>query len=270
MNFTNTLFGRPGTIRTQTSLFNHHIAPRLPESAAKKFSENNLSELIQKWIEAGLAPRTISMLISLTSRYVSWCGGPSIDTRAASQKINRLKEEYEVKVLTKEQGHKLSQTVKNYDPELYPIVLLGLHAGLRRGEVFGLRVKDLDPFKGKITIRRSYDGPTKNGKSRILPIASTVLQQELFTKRDYLIEPTENLLFKRFDPNVRLRKMCKIAEIPNLTFHGLRHTFATWGLESGVSFKQMQKWLGHSNMTTTINIYWHLVNDDSTIDFLPE
>ena len=46
-------------------------------------------------------------------------------------------------------------------------------------------------------------------------------------------------------------------EIPKITFHGLRHTFATRCIESQCDYKTVSTLLGHSNITTTLNLYVH-------------
>jgi integrase len=77
-------------------------------------------------------------------------------------------------------------------------------------------------------------------------------------------------IFPRIKPGPRLVYLCRVVGIPEITFHELRHTFATLALESGVSPKQVQLWLGHTNLTTTLNLYWSAQREQIKMDFLPE
>ncbi|MED7922718.1 tyrosine-type recombinase/integrase [Nonomuraea sp. LP-02] len=50
---------------------------------------------------------------------------------------------------------------------------------------------------------------------------------------------------------------------PDTTFHDLRHTFASTALASGVPISEVSKWLGHESITTTVDLYGHLVPEAS-------
>ena len=53
------------------------------------------------------------------------------------------------------------------------------------------------------------------------------------------------------------KKLCKKIDIPELKFHGLRHSFATRCIESKADYKTVSVLLGHSNISTTLNLYVH-------------
>ncbi|MFG6191317.1 tyrosine-type recombinase/integrase [Nonomuraea sp. JJY05] len=51
--------------------------------------------------------------------------------------------------------------------------------------------------------------------------------------------------------------------LPDTTFHDLRHTFASTALASGIPISEVSKWLGHESITTTVDLYGHLVPEAS-------
>lgn len=266
MNFIDSLIGRPNTIRTYKGLFLHHIAPYISIKDIPNFNEQKVEQYVNRWVADDLSPRTVQSLITLLARYVKWAGGPELEVKHLSKKVGRMKQEEEIKALSKDEANKLIIVCKEEEPTFYPILMCGLHAGLRRGEVFGLRNGDIDHLKNRLIVRRSMDGPTKNGRTRTIPMSKELNDALLFTAT----KETNKRTFPRIKPNPILSKLCRLASISEVTFHDLRHTFATIALESGISPKQVQLWLGHSNLTTTLNIYWSAQKEISNMNFLSE
>jgi integrase len=180
-----------------------------------------------------------------------------------------MRQDEELKVLNNDQSKHLMGICKKKDPKFYPVMLLSLHAGLRRGEIFGLSCGDVDLLKGRIRVAHSYSGPTKSGKTRFIPMSKD-LTNVMVAARDLAFRNSQELIFERFDPNPRLRRILRFAGLPKLRFHDLRHSFATLALEAGKSPKEVQMWLGHSSVATTLSIYWNLIDQTSNVDFLPK
>lgn len=156
----------------------------------------------------------------------------------------------------------LTQIHKILACEAMPVIVhMALYTGLRRGELSGLRWDDIDFEANRIHVKRSYDGPTKSGKARIVP-----LHREL---RDTLLRRTGgcppndssviNPIFVRgkFRParedDERMAQQLRelLARIGcTSTFerpwHAFRHTFATQFLEQGGSQAALERILGHS------------------------
>lgn len=267
MNFTDSFYGRENTIRTYTSLFRKHIEPYVQMSSCPTWSELNTLEIIKDWDGRGLSRNTQTSLLRVLAKFVTFHGGPKIETARFMRLLNRSKQQKEITVLNKREAHKLMVTCEQMNPRFYPILLLALHAGLRRGEVYGLQSGDLDLIKMKIRVERSYDGPTKNGRTRYVPMSKHLaycMTQWCFNLN------FNSRLFKLEDPNPVLRRVCRQAGVPVIHFHALRHTYATLALESGTSHRKVQEWLGHSSLTTTLNTYWGVINNgDESLDFLP-
>lgn len=261
MRFEDTLIGRPNTIKTYKGLLNNHI---IPNTHKAQFQEEDLVKLIKIW-QQDLAPSTVKLLISLTHRYIKWKTGYELDTKALIKMIERSQQETEIKALSKHEVDKLLKICEELDKDFFPILLCGVHAGLRRGEIFGLRCGDIDHIKNRIIVRHSYNGPTKNGKSRTVPMSNKLNKTLDFC----MMKHPEELVFHNINTGPRLARLCNQLNIEEIRFHDLRHTFATLALEHGISPKVVQEWLGHSNLTTTLNIYWSTQRTKAKMDFLP-
>jgi len=167
---------------------------------------------------------------------------------------------------------------------LYPLFLLAIMTGMRRGEILGLKWDDINLNNGIVSIKRSIVrtskgpvvGEVKTEKSkRAVSISETVIQA-LKTYRTVQAQEllmvgqknTDGWVFTReADPrppypthlNKILKRIITQANLPKISFHDLRHTHATMLLSQGVNPKIVQERLGHSNISVTMDVYSHVM-----------
>mgnify|MGYP002223823975 FL=1 len=135
------------------------------------------------------------------------------------------------------------------------IVLMLLATGMRIGELFSLPLAD---YHGDYVIGGEK---TEAGRNRIIPIRPEGKQYfAYFAKR-----ATGELLLSGYDGqkvqgNFRRRDYYPLLErlgIRHLTPHSTRHTYASWARKNHMAPEILQKIIGHSNYSTTANIYVH-------------
>jgi integrase len=185
------------------------------------------------------------------------------------------------KAYTLEQANTLLSVTDN-DP-LKPAIILGLFYGLRRSEILGLRWRDID-FKANTiricntvvktkTIIEAERTKSKASKRtlHIIPETKEYLMslQRRQTENRLLIGSSYNVNDhvcvwddgKPFIPDYisqRFAKILKKHDLPHIRFHELRHTAGSLLLERGLTAKQIQEYLGHERVATTLDIYGHL------------
>lgn len=169
-------------------------------------------------------------------------------------------------------------------------VLLGAFYGLRRSEIVGLKWSAIDFEQNTITISHTVTSCNLDGKCvivakdttktkssrRTLPLVPYFHEKLLAVKaqqkrnqklcgRSYNREFLEYIcvddIGDRFKPNYITSQFPKLLErngFRKIRFHDLRHSCASLLLASGVPMKHIQEWLGHSDFSTTANIYAHL------------
>ncbi|OGQ96173.1 MAG: hypothetical protein A2284_05985 [Deltaproteobacteria bacterium RIFOXYA12_FULL_61_11] len=155
---------------------------------------------------------------------------------------------------------------RNRDWELYRVIAFAVHTGLRKGEVQALTRGDLDFTRRRIMVHRNYCDKTKKineftkGKRpRVVPMNEMVveiLREVQMREPEALVFGTKmhHLVERRFKP------MQRLAQVNAITFHDLRHTFASHLAMMGTSVFHIQKVLGHSELHTTMR-YMHLAPD---------
>jgi integrase len=261
----NMIKGRPNTIRVKTGLTKRWVIPYL------KPDGHNLDQAVEIW-EESLQPNSVKSVLYAAKGWVKSQTGVDLEVKDHIKRVGRSTQQEEVVALNKEEIVRLTRSCEASDPELYLPVMIALHTGLRRGEVWGLTWDDIDFKKNQIKVSRSYDGPTKSGKSRIIPLGLKLKQVLLAQNKKISYNSIESskIINKNYDPNPRLRGVCKKAEVRDIHFHALRHSFATLALESGVSPRLVSKQLGHSAVSTTLDIYWSCVKEFIDMGFMDD
>ena len=169
-------------------------------------------------------------------------------------------------------------------------VKLAAFYGLRKSEVLGLKWDAIDFDHNVITIRHTVSGCTLEGKYTVIAKDTTKTKSSRRTLP--LTPPVRELLVKLRDEQAENRRLCgncycrdyegyicinqvgrllsphfltdqfemimKEAGLRQIRFHDLRHSSASLLLANGVPLKNIQEWLGHSDFSTTANIYAHL------------
>lgn len=157
-----------------------------------------------------------------------------------------------------ERGHTARPALGDYTDHLTPLVVLALHTGLRRGELFGLRWRDIDLVRAIVTVRGEG---SKSGKTRHVPLNSIVAAT--FTTwrppqpdADAMVFP--NAEGERLDDiKTAWLPLVKAATLKDFRFHDLRHTFASKLVQVGVDLNTVRELLGHSDIKMTLR-YAHL------------
>jgi len=176
------------------------------------------------------------------------------------------------------------------------LILTTFYSGLRLGEITALTWEDLK--NGKLTINKQYQNEYKiddygkrtrelhlistktESSERIIPLPENILplifeyKKEQEKRIDKLkgIYQDKKLIFadsignpiEHKRPNREVKKICQKINIPDRTFHSIRHSYATRLFELNVPVKTVQHLLGHSTINTTMNIYTHVMEEQKT------
>lgn len=178
--------------------------------------------------------------------------------------------------------NELKQLIQALNADLQPdnikpyIILTAIYTGARFSEILALTWNDIDYLHRMIGINKSIDyhymtgfKPTKNESSkrtiRVNDELLRILSQLKANKTPLVFFKTPQSFSFNISPDVNdyLKKTMKKAGIVkrNYTFHSLRHSHVAYLLSQGIDIYAISKRLGHSNMTTTSNIYAYLIDE---------
>lgn len=152
------------------------------------------------------------------------------------------------------------------------LILLIAKTGLRFSEALALTPEDFNFFNQTVSVTKTWNYKTNEGGFMGTKNASSKRHVSIDWKTGMqfaqLIKdlPQDEPIFveaRVFNSTVNnlLKRYCKKTNIPVITIHGLRHTHASLLLFAGVSIASVARRLGHANMTTTQQIYLHIIQE---------
>ena len=249
------------------------------EILAKKGTTYQLEKFVAEMSSNGLSAKTIKNTIGLlSSAYDHAIRIGQLDSNPCSRLTLPKGQPREIRILHLDEIQGFLNAISECDLNEKCAYELALFLGLRRSEILGLKESDVDIISGMIDIhstRHRVDGEdvtqdTKTARStRTLALPDILicdLARLLETHRRFEFKKTDYLIQNGFGEPLngqalasRLTRLEDEKGLPHVTLHGLRHTYASLLHASGVDMANISAELGHSNLTTTANIYTHIL-----------
>ena len=206
-----------------------------------------------------------------------------------ADKVDRpRKNSFQPVFLSAEEMQKMFEALRGTKLEL-PVLVTAFY-GLRRSEALGLKWDAIDFERNTITIRHIVTNAKIDGKYEIvredraktksslrsLPLVDNIREKLLALKEQqkenkricgncynreydgYVFVDVMGNIFNPRNLSSNFSKLLELKGLRRMRFHDLRHSCASLLLANGVPLKHIQEWLGHSDFTTTANIYDHL------------
>lgn len=289
---------RKYTVKEITILTNEtrykNISNCVYDRSKRKFGELKIKEITPQHIKAlqkklmsekgaNVTNKAIALLRQLLGtahkeRYIDW---NPCDCITFIKDTGKKATDTKHRALTREETRKFLESAEmSYYQYLYKFALL---CGCRIGELASLKHSDIDLINNVIHIQRTVtrtkdgkyiigDSPKTFASIRDIPITpemKSVLKEQRELQNAFHIQNINNLIFETLrgtliipcTVNNDMKAICKRAGIEQITFHALRDTFATRAIESGINPKTLQMILGHADISMTMNLYCHVMED---------
>lgn len=258
-------------------LIENHLLPNFGEQISVEESE--VQEFVFKKLEEGLSQKTIKDILIVLKMILKFgLKNKLLDYRQFDIQFPTERENPGIEVLSRINQKK----IMNYVQEHFTFKNLGIYiclsAGIRIGEICALTWEDINTDTEIISIRKTIqriyiveegkrhtelilDTPKTKNSIREIPMSRDLQKmlkpiKKVVNESFYVLtneaKPTEPRTYRNY-----YKKLMKELDIPDLKFHGLRHSFATRCIESNCDYKTVSVILGHSNISTTLNLYVH-------------
>lgn len=276
---------RPTTQACYEGRIYTHIIPSIGQIPLCKLTQNELQQFYARMKKGGRKKHVEKFGEGLSDRMVRSCHTTCRTAleKAVTEGLIRVnpavgcklppKKAKEMQVLTPAEIIRFLTQAK--EEGYYEIFLLELTTGMRRGEIIGLKWRDLDLATGELHIARQVirvKGETVVSQPKTkFSIRTVILAPDMIeilaelkkhTHGEWMFpspvkegEPRNpSSVYHRFQLILE-RSHCK-----KIRFHDLRHTFATMALENGMDIKTLSAMIGHISSETTLNIYSHITD----------
>lgn len=278
---------RSTTLRSYRDYMERYVKPRLGDKQISKITAKDVQKLYRDVQTNGrakehpeyghsLSASTIRSLHGVLHQAMDKAVQERLIAKNPTEEVTIPKKEVRPKkILNDEQLERFMAAIEQ-DAEWYDFFYTEITTGLRLGEICGLMWEDFDAEKGTLAIRRTVhtetggelsagDTKTEQGRRNITlpPSTAELLKRRTRYSKKWifpnLLRPEKPVTPKK--AYARLKKFLREADLPDIRFHDLRHTFATHALTSGVDAKTLSGILGHTKASFTLDTYTHVTGD---------
>ena len=286
---------KPNSQQSMEGIVRLHILPVFGDYKLDKLTTPIIQQQVNKWADKANkgekgAYANYSFLNNINRRILQYGvtmqaiqHNPARDVIIPRKQQNK---EHKVKFFSNQELKQFLEYLDNLDlssyENLFDYVLYKtlLASGCRIGEALALEWSDIDLKKGIIsiskTLNRYQETNTPKSKAGLREIdidKATVSLLKQYKKRQQVqswqLGRSEGIVFTPFTTKYayacllrkRLQGHFKSAGVPDISFHGFRHTHATIMLYAGIEAKDLQYRLGHSNISMTLNTYVHATKE---------
>ena len=270
-------FVKQSTMAAYVLILENHVLPYFGESDSLR--EQAVQAFVLQKLENGLSVKTVKDILIVLKMVMKfgvkneWMTYYEWDIKYPTTSTNK-----KLEVLSVANHRKILNYIQSHFTFTGLGIYISLSTGLRIGEICALKWSDINVADGTITVSRTIERiyiiegekkhtelvintPKTKNSCREIPMSKELLTMIKSLKKvvndDFYVltndeHPTEPRTYRNYYNGL----MAKL-DIPKLKYHGLRHSFATRCIEAGCDYKTVSVLLGHSNISTTLNLYVH-------------
>lgn len=271
------MYVKKSSFAAYSLILTNHLIPAF--GAMEDIREEDVQKFILEKLDSGRSSKTVKDMLIVLKMVMKYAAKHEyMPYRQVEARFPTGRERTELPVLCRADQKRMMRYMTDNFSFRNLGVYICLSAGLRIGELCALKWENLDVVRGVIvvkkTIQRVYfvddgerhtelliDTPKSANSIREIPMTKELLRMvkplRKIVNPSYFIltnssRPTEPRTYRNY-----YKKLITEIGIPPLKFHGLRHSFATRCIEGRCDYKTVSVLLGHSNISTTLNLYVH-------------
>lgn len=263
-----------------------HIEPEIGGLKLAKLKPLHVQNLYAHKLSSGLSPTSVNNIHRVLRRALNCAVRWGMLTRSVCDLVDPPRpSRREMRTLTTEEVRRLLLATRG--DRLEAFYVLAVCTGMRFGELLGLLWEDLDLERNALHLRRQlirskdegyYLGDLKDSDARRIPLPEEAVNALEIHRKRQLEERMQRarqwkdngLVFctqigtpldQRNLYRRHYKRLLKAAELPDIRFHDLRHTYATLMIADGNNVKTIQRILGHYTASYTLDRYSHVLKE---------
>ena len=268
---------KQSTMAAYVLILENHVLPYFGDGDS--LHEQEVQAFVLQKLERGLSVKTVKDILIVLKMVMKfgvkneWMTYYEWDIKYPTTSTNK-----ELEVLSVANHRKILNYIQSHFTFTGLGIYISLSTGLRIGEICALKWSDINVADGTITVSRTIERiyiiegekkhteliintPKTKNSCREIPMSKELLAMikplKKVVNEDFYVltndeRPTEPRTYRNYYNGLMVK-----LDIPNLKYHGLRHSFATRCIEAGCDYKTVSVLLGHSNISTTLNLYVH-------------
>ena len=268
---------KQSTMAAYVLILENHVLPYFGDGDS--LHEQAVQAFVLHKLESGLSVKTIKDILIVLKMIMKfgvkneWMNYYEWDIKYPTTSTNK-----ELEVLSVANHRKILNYIQSHFTFTGLGIYISLSTGLRIGEICALKWSDINVTDGTITVSRTIERiyiiegeekhtelvintPKTKNSCREIPMNKELLAmikplKKVVNDNFYVLTNDERPTEPRTYRNYYKGLMAKL-DIPKLKYHGLRHSFAIRCIEAGCDYKTVSVLLGHSNISTTLNLYVH-------------
>ena len=260
-------YANEDTIHTKRRLYEMYCVPLLDKDISQ-ISVKTINAWKNYVYELPLHKTTKNRLITIV-KSLSKYGYTNYDLNDFAKSLKRFpKNSDDVKDMNILSPQDFQRLIDNCDNPIYRAFFVFLyHTGCRRGEAIALNKADISNERANLnkSIRRTFstNNRLKNAQSK----RSILLDEFVLAEIKPLMSLPGDYVFGGIEPlcptsiDRHFKSACKAAGIQGIRIHDLRHSFISNAILNGMNIVTVSKYVGHKNVTTTLNQYSHVLKD---------
>ena len=270
-------FVKQSTMAAYVLILENHVLPYFGDGDS--LHEQAVQAFVLQKLERGLSVKTIKDILIVLKMVMKfgvkkeWMTYYEWDIKYPPSSENKV-----LDVLSVTNHRKILNHIQSHFTFMGLGIYISLSTGLRIGEICALKWSDINVADGTITVSRTIERiyiiegekkhteliintPKTKNSCRKIPMSKELLAMikplKKVVNEDFYVltndeRPTEPRTYRNYYNGLMVK-----LDIPKLKYHGLRHSFATRCIEAGCDYKTVSVLLGHSNISTTLNLYVH-------------
>ena len=262
-------------------LYENYLEAELGNLHLWELSEERVKGLVAKLFSSGgkkgtgISGKTISDAVRVLKNVIRFASIRNYPVDNSALEVAVRTTPRQLRILSMQEQKKLIDYIQKNPTYSNLGILLSLFTGIRIGELCALKWKDINLAEHTIHIQRTmqrlksddagsktqiiFSRPKSTSSERDIPLPDIVsrLLKHTYAPDVYFLTGNSNSFVEPRTLQYRFNNVLNQCGIPHVSFHTLRHTFATRCVEIGFDLKSLSEILGHANVNITLNRYVH-------------